>query len=337
MKKILVSGAAGFIGFHLSKRLLKEGGWQIIGVDNLNDYYDVNLKKARLNILEQSAGFSNHKISLEDQDSVIKLFTTEKPEFVVNLAAQAGVRYSIENPYVYTKSNIDGFLNILEGCRHHEVRHLIYASSSSVYGANKTMPFSVENNVDHPVSLYAATKKANELMAHTYSHLYNLPTTGLRFFTVYGPYGRPDMALFLFTKAILEGKPIDVFNQGKMKRDFTYVDDIVEGIYRLISHVPSGNKSWNPYRPDPATSSAPYHIFNIGNNNPVELSYYIEVLEKCLGKKAIKNLLPLQPGDVVETYANVDHLMQEVDFKPSTKIEDGIQLFVDWYKDYYKI
>jgi len=334
--KILVTGAAGFIGFHLSRRLLIEG-WSVIGLDNINDYYDTNLKNGRLNILNESKDFKFYKASLEDHAVVSEIFSIEKPEFVVNLAAQAGVRYSIENPHVYTKSNINGFLNVLEGCRHNEVKHLIYASSSSVYGANKSMPFSVENNVDHPVSLYAATKKANELMAHTYSHLYNLPTTGLRFFTVYGPWGRPDMALFLFTKAILEGKTIDVFNHGKMKRDFTYIDDIVEGVYRLINHVPKGNDQWDPFNPDPATSSAKYHIFNIGNNNPVELSYYIEVLEKCLGKKAIKNLLPLQPGDVVETYANVDHLQKEIGFKPATKIEDGIQSFVDWYRDYYKI
>ena len=329
MNKILVTGAAGFIGFHLAKRLLNEG-WDVIGLDNLNDYYDVNLKQARLDILKKSTDFRFYQISMEDQATVSKLFQSEKPEYVVNLAAQAGVRYSIENPHVYTRSNIEGFLNILEGCRHNNVRHLIYASSSSVYGANKNMPFSVNSNVDHPLSLYAATKKANELMAHTYANLYDLPTTGLRFFTVYGPWGRPDMALFLFTKAIIEGKPIDVYNQGKMKRDFTFVEDIIEGVFRLIKHIPKRNNNWNAYHPDPATSSAPYNLFNIGNNNPVELSYYIEVLENCLGKKAIKNLLPLQPGDVVETYANVDHLMDEVGFKPNTKIEVGIRSFVDW-------
>ncbi len=336
MKKILVTGAAGFIGFHLTKRLLKEG-WHVIGVDNLNDYYDVNLKTARLQILQKTDNFTFFKTSLEDQGSIEKLFKNEKPGYVVNLAAQAGVRYSLTNPHAYTSSNIEGFLNILEGCRHHDVKHLLYASSSSVYGANKNMPFSVGDNVDHPVSLYAATKKANELMAHCYSHLYGLPTTGLRFFTVYGPWGRPDMALFLFTKAILEEKPIDVFNHGKMMRDFTYVDDIIEGVFRLVEHIPQPNDLWDALEPDPSFSTAPYKLFNIGNNNPVELSRYIEVLENCLDKKASKNLLPLQLGDVVETYANVDHLEQEIGFKPKTKIEDGIQSFVDWYRDYYKI
>ena len=336
MNKILVTGAAGFIGFHLANRLLKED-WEVVGIDNLNDYYDVDLKNARLDILQKSENFNFHKVSLEDKEEVKKVFEIEKSEYVVNLAAQAGVRYSLTNPHAYTSSNIEGFLNILEGCRHNGVKHLIYASSSSVYGANKNMPFSVGDNVDHPVSLYAATKKANELMAHTYSHLYNIPTTGLRFFTVYGPWGRPDMALFLFTKAILEEKPIDVFNHGMMKRDFTYIDDIVEGIYRLINHIPKPNNSWDALNPDPSFSKAPYKVFNIGNNQPVELNYFIESIEKALGKKAIKNLLPLQPGDVVETYANVDHLKDEVGFKPDTKIEKGIQSFVDWYRDYNKI
>ncbi len=336
MNRILVTGTAGFIGFHLANRLLK-GGWHVIGLDNINDYYDINLKKARLDILNKSEHFTFHKMSLEDREAVNDLFLKESPEYVVNLAAQAGVRYSLTNPHAYTSSNIEGFLNILEGCRHNRVKHLVYASSSSVYGANKSMPFSVGNTVDHPVSLYAATKKANELMAHTYSHLYNLPTTGLRFFTVYGPWGRPDMALLLFTKAILEGKTIDVFNHGKMKRDFTYVDDIVEGLSRLLNHIPARNETWDAFDPDPSFSNAPYKLFNIGNNNPVELSRFIEAIENATGKKAIKNLLPLQPGDVVETYANVDHLQNEIGFKPNTKIEDGIQSFVDWYKDYYKI
>lgn len=336
MNRVLVTGAAGFIGFHLSRKLLNEG-WQVIGLDNLNNYYDVNLKLARLDILNKSGDFTMHKVSLEDRNAVENIFKAGMPEYVVNLAAQAGVRYSLENPYIYTASNIEGFLNILEGCRHFGVKHLIYASSSSVYGANKKMPFSVSDTVDHPVSLYAATKKANELMAHTYSHLFGLPTTGLRFFTVYGPWGRPDMALFLFANAILKGQPIDVFNHGKMKRDFTYVDDIVEGVFRLIKHIPQEDGNWDALDPDPATSNAPYRLFNIGNNQPVELNYYIEVLEQALGKKAIKNMLPLQPGDVVETYANVNHLEKEIGFKPATRIEDGIRSFVDWYRDYYKI
>ncbi len=336
MNRILVTGAAGFIGFHLANRLLNEG-WNVIGLDNVNDYYDVSLKHARLDILKKSENFKFYKISLEERSQIDDLFKKESPDYVVNLAAQAGVRYSLTNPHAYTSSNIEGFLNILEGCRHHAVKHLVYASSSSVYGANKSMPFSVGQNVDHPVSLYAATKKANELMAHTYSHLYDLPTTGLRFFTVYGPWGRPDMALFLFTKAILEGRKIDVYNHGKMKRDFTYINDIVEGIVRLIDHIPMKNEVWDPYHPDPSYSIAPYKLYNIGNNNPVELSKFIEAIEKSIGKKAIKNLLPLQPGDVVETFANVTHLEEEVGFKPATKIEDGIQSFVDWYKDYYKI
>jgi UDP-glucuronate 4-epimerase len=334
--KILVTGAAGFIGFHLSKRLLASD-YEVVGLDNLNDYYEVSLKESRLSKLKKLNNFSFRKIDLQSKDLIDKLFSTLQFDYVVNLAAQAGVRYSITNPYAYLDSNITGFLNILEACRNFPVKHLVYASSSSVYGANRKMPFSVHDNVDHPLALYAVTKKSNELMAHAYSNLYNIPTTGLRFFTVYGPYGRPDMALFLFTQAILEGKPIDVFNQGKMKRDFTYVDDIVEGIIRLIPKSPEGNKEWGGMSPDPATSFAPYKIYNIGNNSPVELLHFIEVLEDKLGKKAVKNFLPLQEGDVPETYADVDDLMRDVDFKPSTSIETGIGNFVTWYKDYYKI
>jgi len=334
MAKILVTGAAGFIGFHLAKRLL-DGGAEVVGMDNLNDYYDVNLKHARLKLLEECPGFRFVKMELADRDAVAGLFKTERFEAVVNLAAQAGVRYSLVNPYIYTESNISGFLNILEGCRHNGVGHLVYASSSSVYGANTAMPFSVHHNVDHPVSLYAATKKANELMAHTYASLYGIPTTGLRFFTVYGPWGRPDMALFLFTKAILEGRPIDVFNYGKMQRDFTYIDDIVEGVCRVIDHVPAGDPAWSGSSPDPGTSYAPYRIYNIGNHNPVELLRFIEVLEKALGKEASKNLLPLQAGDVPATYADVDDLMRDVGFTPATSIEEGIGNFVAWYRSYY--
>ena len=305
----LVTGAAGFIGFHLSKRLLEQGK-NVVGLDNLNDYYDVNLKKSRLRELEGNPGFTFYKLDLIDREGIEKLFSKNKFDYVVNLAAQAGVRYSLENPHAYIDCNIVGFLNILEGCRHNSIKHLVFASSSSVYGANTKMPFSVHHNVDHPVSLYAATKKSNELMAHTYSSLYKLPCTGLRFFTVYGPLGRPDMALFLFTKAILENKPIDVFNHGKMKRDFTYIDDIVEGIVRLIDNVPEPNPSWNGDEPDSATSYAPYKLYNIGNNNPVELMTFIEVLEECLGMKAVKNLMPIQPGDVPATYADIDELIQ---------------------------
>lgn len=333
---ILITGAAGFIGYHLSKKLLALGHI-VIGVDNLNDYYDVNLKKSRLDLIANHPNFYFHEIDITDKKAIDSLFAEKKPSYVINLAAQAGVRYSIINPYAYLESNLTGFLNIIEACRHNQVKHLVYASSSSVYGANKLMPFSVHHNVDHPISLYAATKKANELMAHTYSALYNLPTTGLRFFTVYGPYGRPDMALFLFTKAILEGKPIDVYNNGKMRRDFTYVEDIVEGITRLIPKIPTPNIEWNGLKPDPASSFAPYKIFNIGNNQPVELMRFIEVIEEKVGKKAIKNLLPLQDGDVPETFADIDALTKEVDFKPATPIETGIGNFIDWYKDYYKI
>jgi UDP-glucuronate 4-epimerase len=335
-ERILITGAAGFIGFHLSKRLL-DLGYQVSGLDNMNNYYDVGLKENRLAILKDHDKFEFDQLDLQNKEILDKLFTEKKFDFVVNLAAQAGVRYSLTNPHAYLSSNITGFLNILEACRHHPVKHLVYASSSSVYGANRKMPFSVHDNVDHPLALYAVTKKSNELMAHSYSNLYNIPTTGLRFFTVYGPYGRPDMALFLFTKAILEGKPIDVFNNGKMRRDFTYVDDIVEGIVRLLPKIPKGNPNWNGENPDPSTSFAPYKIYNIGNNQPVELLHFIEVLETKLGIRAVKNLLPLQEGDVPETYANVDDLMRDVGFKPSTSVETGIENFVNWYKEYYKV
>ncbi len=332
---VLVTGAAGFIGFHLTQKLAGLG-FNVSGLDNINDYYDVRLKHARLDVLKGIDGFNFHQIELTDYTGVDRLFDQYKFDFVVNLAAQAGVRYSLTNPHAYLESNLHGFLNILEACRHHKVKHLVYASSSSVYGANKKMPFSVHDNVDHPISLYAASKKANELMAHTYSALYNLPTTGLRFFTVYGPYGRPDMALFIFTKAIAEGRPIDVYNNGRMKRDFTYIDDIVESISRLVPKIAQPNKAWNGMSPDPGTSFAPYRIFNIGNNQPVELMRFIEIIEEKLGKKATRNLMPIQDGDVLDTYANVDDLIQEVDFKPSTPIEVGIGKFVDWYLDYYK-
>lgn len=334
--KILVTGAAGFIGSALSERLLARGD-EVIGLDNLNDYYDVSLKEARLARLQGQPNFTFIKAGLEDREAVNDLFRTHQPQRVVNLAAQAGVRYSLENPLAYIDANIVGFTNILEGCRHHGVEHLVYASSSSVYGANTRMPFSVHDNVDHPVSLYAASKKANELMAHTYSHLFNLPTTGLRFFTVYGPWGRPDMALFMFTKAILAGKPIDVFNYGKHRRDFTYIDDIVEGVIRTLDNVAQPNPAWSGDQPDPGTSRAPYRIYNIGSNRPVELLRYIEVLEECLGKKAEKNLLPLQPGDVPDTYADVDALVEDVGYRPSTPVEEGVRRFVDWYRGHYKV
>ena len=334
MKKILVTGAAGFIGFHVSKRFL-ESGTTIVGVDNLNDYYDVTLKKARLALLEKKAGFRFVRVNIADRERMSALFKEEAPEIVVHLAAQAGVRYSLVNPHVYADSNLTGFINILEGCRHQQITHLVFASSSSVYGANTQMPFSVHHNVDHPVSLYAATKKANELMAHTYAHLYNLPCTGLRFFTVYGPWGRPDMALFLFTKAILEERPIDVFNEGRMSRDFTYIDDIVEGVFRVADKIPNPNVHWNGDDPDPGTSFAPYKIYNIGNNNPAELFEFIRMLEAQLGRKAKMNLLPMQPGDVPKTFADVDDLMKDVGFKPATSLEDGIRHFVKWYREYY--
>lgn len=334
MPKVLITGAAGFIGFHLAQRLCEDGN-NVIGIDNLNDYYDLNLKMARLDQI-QSSSFTFEKIDLVDLESLTKLFKAESFDYVVNLAAQAGVRYSIENPQAYIDSNIQGFINILECCRHHEVKHLLYASSSSVYGANTTMPFSVHDNVDHPISLYAASKKSNELMAHTYSALYDLPTTGLRFFTVYGPWGRPDMALFLFTKAIFEDRPIDIYNNGQMSRDFTYIEDIVEGITRLIPGTPAANPSWSGNNPDPATSFSPYRIFNIGNNNPVKLMDFIKAIEDAIGVEAKKNFMPMQPGDVKSTYANIDALMDYVDFRPSTSISEGIKQFVEWYKSYFK-
>lgn len=334
--KVLVTGTAGFIGSTLAKRLLARGD-EVIGVDNLNDYYDVQIKKDRLAQLVPHPGFTDVRANIEDKAAIDRIFKEHRPQRVVNLAAQAGVRYSLINPQAYIDSNITGFLNILEGCRHFGTEHLVYASSSSVYGATTSMPFSVHNNVDHPVSLYAASKKSNELMAHTYSHLFNIPTTGLRFFTVYGPWGRPDMALFIFTKKILAGEPIDVFNYGNHRRDFTYIDDIVEGVIRTLDHVAPSNPQWDGSQPDPATSKAPYRIYNIGSNSPVELLRYIEVLEECLGKKAVKNLLPLQPGDVPDTYADVDALIQDVDYKPTTTVETGIDNFVKWYRDYYKV
>ena len=333
--RVLVTGTAGFIGNALAIRLLERGD-EVLGLDNVNDYYDTQLKEARLGRIKGHSQFEEARIGLENRDAVNRVFASFKPQRVVNLAAQAGVRYSLKNPYAYADSNLTGFLNVLEGCRHHEVEHLVYASSSSVYGANTTIPFSVHHNVDHPVSLYAATKKANELMAHTYSHLYSLPTTGLRFFTVYGPWGRPDMAYFSFTQKILADQPIDVFNYGNCQRDFTYIDDIVEGVIRSLDKPPSPNPNWDAQHPDAATSYAPYRLYNIGNNSPVELLYFIEVLEKALGKKAQRNLLPAQPGDVPTTFADVDDLTRDVGFKPSTSIEDGIARFVEWYREYYR-
>jgi UDP-glucuronate 4-epimerase len=334
--KIMVTGTAGFIGNHLALRLLERGD-EVIGIDNLNDYYDVSLKVDRMARIKDHTGFTDVRLDIADREGMEAVFKQHQPQKVVNLAAQAGVRYSLENPHAYIDSNIVGFINILEGCRHTQVEHLVYASSSSVYGANESMPFSVHDNVDHPLSLYAASKKANELMAHTYSNLYQLPTTGLRFFTVYGPWGRPDMALFLFTKAILSGKKIDVFNYGKHRRDFTYIDDIVEGVIRTLDHTAQPNPDWSGTSPDPGTSRAPWRVYNIGNQNPVELLDYIETLEKFLGKTAEMNLLPLQPGDVPDTYADVEALVSDVGYKPSTTIEQGIERFVSWYKDYYRV
>ena len=334
MSRILVTGAAGFIGFHLSRRLLERGD-RVTGIDNLNDYYDVNLKTARLKQLEAQGQFRFEMMDLADHEAVAGLFVREQFDAVVNLAAQPGVRYSLVNPQAYGSSNLTGFLNVLEGCRHGKVKHFVFASSSSVYGTNTLMPFSVHHNVDHPASLYAATKKANELMAHAYASLYRLPCTGLRFFTVYGPWGRPDMAYFLFTKAILEGRPIDVFNQGKMKRDFTYIDDIIEGVVRVMDRVPQPDARWSGDRPDPATSYAPYRIYNIGNNRAVELGRFIEILEECLGRKAQLRMLPMQPGDVPATYADVDDLTRDTGFRPDTPLETGLRKFVAWYREYY--
>lgn len=337
--KVLITGVAGFIGSHAAMVLVRRGD-DVIGIDNLNDYYDVSLKMARLKRIEDCQGegkFKFQKLDLADKEGIYRLFADEKPDRVINLAAQAGVRYSIENPLAYVESNMTGFAHLLEGCRHNDVEHFVFASSSSVYGANETMPFSVHDNVDHPLSLYAASKKANELMAHTYSHLYGLPTTGLRFFTVYGPWGRPDMALFKFTKAILAGEPIDVFNYGKHKRDFTYIDDIVEGLIRVLDHVAEPNPDWSGKEPDPCTSKAPWRIYNVGNSNQVELMDYIAAIEECLGREAIKNMLPLQPGDVPDTWADVEDLKKDVGYKPDTPVKEGVRKFVDWYLDYYKI
>ena len=332
--KFLVTGAAGFIGFHTS-RLLLERGDEVVGLDNLNDYYDVRLKEARLALLKQYPSFRFVKLDLADRVAIPELFAREKFQRVINLGAQAGVRYSIQNPLAYVDSNVVGFANILEGCRHNGVEHLVYASTSSVYGANTKMPFSVHQNVDHPLSFYAATKKANELMAHTYAHLYGLPVTGLRFFTVYGPWGRPDMALFLFTRNIMAGKPIDVFNYGKHRRDFTFIDDIVQGVVRSADRPATRNANWTGMDPDPGTSAAPYRLYNIGNNSPVELMHYIEVIEQCLGRKAELNLLPLQAGDVPDTCADVDDLVRDVGYKPATSVETGVRAFIDWYVKNY--
>jgi UDP-glucuronate 4-epimerase len=333
--KILVTGAAGFIGFHVSRALLERGD-EVIGLDNLNDYYDPRLKASRLDILRPSRNFRFVKLELADRAAMEALFAAEKFHRVIHLAAQAGVRHSIENPHIYVESNVTGFLHVIEGCRHNGVEHLVYASTSSAYGANTHMPFAVDQNADHPLTLYAATKKANELMAHCYSSLYALPTTGLRFFTVYGPWGRPDMALFMFTKNILAGKPINVFNYGKHKRDFTYVGDIAGGVIAAMDHIARPDASWNSDAPNPSTSSAPYRIYNIGNQRPVDLLRYIEVLEQCLGRTAEMNLLPLQPGDVPDTWADVEALTRDVGYRPDTPLEEGVKRFVDWYREYYR-
>ena len=332
--KVLVTGAAGFIGMHCIERLLARGD-HVVGIDNLNDYYDVALKESRLSRIADHAAFRFHRVSIEDKEAIAGIFAEEKPDRVIHLAAQAGVRYSLENPHAYIDSNLEGFMNILEGCRHNDVAHLAYASSSSVYGGNAQMPFSEHHSVDHPVSLYAATKKANELMAHTYSHLYGLPTTGLRFFTVYGPWGRPDMALFLFTDAIRNGRPIDVFNQGAMVRDFTYIDDIVEGVIRVLDKTATPDPDFDPMNPDPGSSTAPFRVFNIGNGNPTPLMDYIGALEDALGMTAEKNMMPMQPGDVPATSADTSELRDWVGFAPNTDVRDGVQRFVDWYIGYY--
>jgi UDP-glucuronate 4-epimerase len=334
--KVLITGSAGFIGSALALRLLERGD-EVVGIDNLNDYYDVALKESRLARTLEYTRYTDIRLDLEDREGMADVFRRHRPERVVNLAAQAGVRYSLENPLAYVDTNLLGFANILEGCRHNGVEHLVYASSSSVYGANTNMPFSVHDNVDHPVSLYAATKKANELMAHTYSHLYRIPVTGLRFFTVYGPWGRPDMAYFSFTRNILAGKPIDVFNNGNHSRDFTYIDDIIEGVIRVLDRVPEPNPDWSGDNPDSASSTAPYRLYNIGNNEPVELMHYIEVLEDCLGKKAEKNMLPMQPGDVQATYADIDDLVRDIGYKPDVTVEQGLANFVNWYRDFYRV
>ena len=335
-EKILITGSSGFIGFHLAELLLNKG-YEVVGIDNMNDYYDVRLKEGRLEILQKYDNYTFYKIDLKDKEDIDNLFEKYRFDYVINLAAQAGVRYSIENPYAYVDSNLIGFVNILEACRHYPVKHLLYASSSSVYGGNKVAPFSTEHQVDHPVSLYAATKKSNELMAHTYSHLYKIPTTGLRFFTVYGPWGRPDMAYFSFTDAILKDKPIKVFNHGKMERDFTYIDDIVEGIYRLLPLAPQSNQDWDETKDKLSESFAPYKVYNIGNYQPVQLETFISVLEDKIGKKAVRNYMEMQPGDVVRTYADTSDLEKAIDFKPSTSIEEGLEKFATWYKEFYNI
>jgi len=333
---VLVTGAAGFIGFHTARRLLDRGR-SVVGLDNMNAYYDPGLKEARRKELEKSANFRFVRLDLSDRTGMAALFAQHRFPFVVHLAAQAGVRYSLVDPHAYVDANLQGFINIQEGCRHHGCRHLVFASSSSVYGANTRLPFSVHDNVDHPISLYAASKKANELMAHAYSHLFGLPATGLRFFTVYGPWGRPDMAMFLFVSAILEGRPIRLFNFGKMRRDFTYIDDIVEGVVRVLDHVPAGSSAWSGDKPDPGTSSAPWRVFNIGNNSSVELMYLVELIEAELGRTAMKELVPIQPGDVAETCADIDDLVREVGFRPATSIEEGVRRFVAWYRGYYAV